>query len=105
MLILKVYDDMAVFGVTPITQHLVTFLGACLETSLSAREVHLVVSRALAFCAAQKGDCAVYAALLKFCIGQGIPEKAADVWRTIKKVRVIDDRSPVEKDCNFLHPS
>jgi len=73
-------------GITPVTQHFVTFLGACCGAPLSARETQQAFARALAFCGAAGGDCSVYAALLKFCVAQDIPEKAVDVWRAIVKV-------------------
>ena len=74
-------------GIAPVTQHFVTFLGACCGAPLSARETRQAFGRALAFCVGAGGDCSVYAALLKFCVAQDIPEKAADVWRAIVKVR------------------
>ena len=83
---LQVYEDMLALGIPPVTQHFVTLLGACCDMPMSAREIRQVYSRAMAFCAAQGGDCSVYAALLKFCVSQGIPEKAVDVWKAIQKV-------------------
>lgn len=74
-------------GLVPITQHFVTFLGACSETTLTAQQIQQTVASALAFCAASGGDCSVYAALLKFSVAQGIPQNAFDVWKTIKKAR------------------
>ena len=79
---------MLALGITPVTQHLVTFLGACCEAPMSGRQIQLVFSRAMTFCGDQKGgDCSVYAALLKFCTSQGTPEKAVDVWKAIQQVR------------------
>lgn len=83
---MQIFDDMATLNIPPVTQHLVTFLGACCETPLSGREIQQVFAQAMAFCASQNGDCSVYAVLLKFCVSQGIPEKALDVWKAIQKV-------------------
>ena len=83
----QVYKDMRKLGIQLVTQHLVTFLGACCEAPMSGREIQKVFARAMAFCASQGGDCSVYAALLKFCVSQGTPEKAVDVWKAIQRVR------------------
>jgi len=83
----QVWEDMTEQGILPITQHFVTFLGACCGAPLSAREIQQAFARSLAFCGASGGDCCVYSALLKFCVAQDIPEKATDVWRAVLKVR------------------
>lgn len=83
---MQVYKDMLALNISPITQHLVTFLGACCEAPMSGRQIQQVFARAMAFCASHGGDCSVYAALLKFCVSQGTPEKAVDVWKAIQRV-------------------
>jgi hypothetical protein len=83
---MPVWEDMTHAGIVPIPQHFTSFLKACCGASLSAREIQLVFARSLAFCGNTGGDCYVYAALLKFCVAQFIPEKAVDVWRAIFKV-------------------
>lgn len=87
---------MSTFGVQPITQHLVTFLVSCSDADLTAKQIQQAVAGALEFCVKHKGDCSVYAALLKFCVGQGIPEKAVDIWRCIRKVGSYADFSPAQ---------
>jgi hypothetical protein len=82
----QVWEDMTEQGILPITQHFVTFLGACCGAPLSAREIQQIFARSMAFCGASGGDCSVYAALLKFCVAQDIPEKAVNVWRAVLKV-------------------
>ena len=61
---------------------------------MSGREIQKVFAQAMAFCASQGGDCAVYAALLKFSVSQGTPEKAVEVWKAIQRVRLLLHRFP-----------
>lgn len=55
---------------------------------MSGRQIQQVFARAMAFCASHGGDCSVYAALLKFCVSQGTPERAVDVWKAIQRVQL-----------------
>ena len=79
---LQVFDDMAELGVVQVPQHFVTFLVAAAEAPLSSRQIQQAIARTLAY----RSDCSVFSALLRFCLAQGIPERAVDVWRTIQKV-------------------
>ena len=69
-------------GIAQVPQHFVTFLVAAAEAPLSSRQIQQAIARTLAY----RGECSVYSALLRFCLAQGVPERAVDVWRTIQKV-------------------
>ena len=83
------FDDLIASGVTPITQHFVTFLVGASEAMLSSQQIHQAFATAMAFCKASGGDCSIYSALLKLCVSQGVPEKTVDVWRQIRKASAI----------------
>ena len=98
-MLLQVYRDMLSLKISVVTQHQVTFLGACCEAPMSGREIQQVFGRAMAFCKSQGGDCSVYAALLKFCVSQGTPEKAVDIWKAIQRVP-----SFLARSCKLARP-
>ena len=72
--------------IQPITQHFVNFLVGCSEAPLSTQQIQLAFAKSLMFCKTTGGDCSTYSSLLKFCVSQGVPEKAVDVWRQIQQV-------------------
>ena len=74
---------MTELGVVQNPQNFVTFLVAAAEAPLSSRQIQQAIARTLAY----RGDCSVFSALLGFCLAQGVPERAVDVWRTIQTVR------------------
>ena len=94
VLAVQVFDDMMVDRIQPITQHFVNFLVGCSEAPLSTQQIQLAFAKSLMFCKTNGGDCSTYSSLLKFCVSQGVPEKAVDVWRQIQQV---DPLSPIMK--------
>ena len=66
---------------------LTAFLHAASQAALSSRQVEDVIQLVDRYQAAGPPEAPIYAALVTFCVRQGIPERAAGVWEAAQEVR------------------